>query len=175
MPVKYFSGYFISGLTLTPPAKTNSHLLLWWSWTLREGRKWPFHLICLSSQQFVKFNWNALVSEKFWTRGENNFATRELDVLPDLVMSGALQHLDHLHVDYTRWGQEFWIYNISYMHQIDDKDVDLFIPKGWMDRFVSIGKSLNCNESLSEPCQRPWAHSHSWGGQSFQRSVFFLS
>ena len=35
--------YLISGLTLTPPAKTNSHLLLWWSWTLREGRKWPFH------------------------------------------------------------------------------------------------------------------------------------
>ena len=64
MPVKYFSGYFISGLTLTPPAKTNSHLLLWWSWTLREGRKWPFHLICLWSQQFVKFNWNALVREK---------------------------------------------------------------------------------------------------------------
>ena len=56
--------------------------------------------------------------KKFWTKGENNFATRELDVLPDLVMSGALQHLDHLHVDYTRWGQEFWIYNISYMHQI---------------------------------------------------------
>ena len=110
--------FWISGLTWTPPAKTNSHLLLWWSWTLREGRKWPFHLICLSSQQFVKFNWNALVTEKFWTKGENNFATRELDVLPDLVMSGALQHLDHLHVDYTRWGQDFWIYNISYMHQI---------------------------------------------------------
>ena len=56
--------------------------------------------------------------KKFWTKGENNFAARELDVLPDLVMSGALQHLDHLHVDYTRWDQEFWIYNISYMHQI---------------------------------------------------------
>ena len=110
--------FWISGLTWSPPAKTNSHLLLWWSWTLREGRKWPFHLICLSSQQFVKCNWNALVSEKFWTKVENNFATRELDVLPDLVMSGALQHLDLLHVDYTRWGQEFWIYNISYMHQI---------------------------------------------------------
>ena len=56
--------FWISGLSKSPPAKTNSHLLLWWSWTLREGRKWPFHLICLSSQQFVKFNWNALVREK---------------------------------------------------------------------------------------------------------------
>lgn len=27
---------------------------------------------------------------------------RELDVIPDLVMSGALQHIDHLHVDWTR-------------------------------------------------------------------------
>jgi len=27
---------------------------------------------------------------------------RELDVVPDLVMSGALQHIDHLHVDWTR-------------------------------------------------------------------------
>ena len=28
---------------------------------------------------------------------------RELDVVPDLVMSGALQHIDHLHVDWTRF------------------------------------------------------------------------
>ena len=28
--------------------------------------------------------------------------SRELDVIPDLVMSGALQHIDHLHVDWTR-------------------------------------------------------------------------
>ena len=28
---------------------------------------------------------------------------RELDVVPDLVMSGALQHIDQLHVDWTRW------------------------------------------------------------------------
>merc|ERR1712038_460663 len=27
---------------------------------------------------------------------------RELDVVPDLVMSGALQHIDHIHVDWTR-------------------------------------------------------------------------
>merc|ERR1712109_111171 len=27
---------------------------------------------------------------------------RELDVIPDLVMSGALQHIDHIHVDWTR-------------------------------------------------------------------------
>ena len=26
----------------------------------------------------------------------------ELDVIPDIVMSGALQHIDHLHVDWTR-------------------------------------------------------------------------
>jgi len=40
---------------------------------------------------------------------------RELDVLPDLVMSGALQHLDHLHVDYTRdgWTDLFLVENLS--------------------------------------------------------------
>jgi len=27
---------------------------------------------------------------------------RELDIIPDLVMSGALQHIDNLHVDWTR-------------------------------------------------------------------------
>merc|ERR550525_1104470 len=27
---------------------------------------------------------------------------RELDVVPDLVMSGALQHIDHIHIDWTR-------------------------------------------------------------------------
>ena len=26
-------------------------------------------------------------------------------MIPDLVMSGAFQHLDHVHIDWTRWGQ----------------------------------------------------------------------
>ena len=30
------------------------------------------------------------------------FMSRELEVIPDLVMSGALQYIDHLHVDWTR-------------------------------------------------------------------------
>ena len=34
---------------------------------------------------------------------KNHLFNRELDVIPDLVMSGALQHIDHLHVDWTRW------------------------------------------------------------------------
>jgi hypothetical protein len=30
--------------------------------------------------------------------------TRELDIVPDLVMAGALRHVDNLHVDWTRQG-----------------------------------------------------------------------
>ena len=76
--------YLISGLTLTPPAKTNSHLLLWWSWTLREGRKWPFHLFCLWSQQFVKFNWNALVREKVLNKRWKQFCHQGARCAPRL-------------------------------------------------------------------------------------------
>ena len=36
------------------------------------------------------------------SRAKNYLFNRELDVIPDLVMSGALQHIDHLHVDWTR-------------------------------------------------------------------------
>ena len=40
------------------------------------------------------------------------FSLRELDVVPDLVMSGALQHIDHIHVDWTRYcvqSNESWM------------------------------------------------------------------
>ena len=177
MLVKYFSCYFISGLTLTPPAKTDSHLLLWWSWTLRGGRKWPFHLICLSSQQFVKFNWNALVREKVLNKRWKQFCHQGARCAP---------RLSDVRRPSTPWPPPRWLHQVGprvldiiIIYHICTrflfyKDVDFFIPKGWMDRFVSSGKSLDCNESLGEPRQRPWAHSHSWGGQSFQRSVFFL-
>merc|ERR1719500_1392475 len=39
---------------------------------------------------------------------------RELDVIPDIVMSGALQHIDHLHVDWTNDG---WT-NVSSVQQL---------------------------------------------------------
>jgi len=42
---------------------------------------------------------------------------RELDVIPDLVMSGALQHIDHLHVDWTR---DEWTKNVSLVEQLSD-------------------------------------------------------
>jgi len=40
---------------------------------------------------------------------------RELDVVPDLVMSGALQHIDHLHVDWTKdeWTDESLVDQLS--------------------------------------------------------------
>jgi len=39
---------------------------------------------------------------------------REVDVIPDLVMSGALQYIDHLHVDWTKDG---WT-NVSLVDQL---------------------------------------------------------
>ena len=137
MPVKYFSGYFISGLTLTPPAKTNSHhlswwilnieyflsgwtwtppaktnshLLLWWSWTLREGRKWPFHLICLSSQQFVKFNWNALVREKVLNKRWKQFCHQGARCAP---------RLSDVRRPSTPWPPPRWL------HQVGPRVLDL--------------------------------------------------
>jgi len=65
---------------------------------------------------------------------------KEMEVIPDLVLSGALAHIDTLHVDWhlganwqdpeaqkTKWAIEFFTqlgnrYNISHVAQVDDRD-----------------------------------------------------
>ena len=50
------------------------------------------------SNHYNDFKPSFCATSVFWEQLQ-----RELDVVPDLVMSGALQHIDHLHVDWTRF------------------------------------------------------------------------
>ena len=105
----------ISGLNGTPTTRLNFPLLLSWSWMLKEGNFSFFGwtqfvrlLFLVFSQLYVQKSFK-LFEVRIWpiVQLKKNVANRELDVIPDIVMSGALQHIDHLHVDWTKWVTTF--------------------------------------------------------------------
>ena len=89
---------------------------------------------------------------------------RELDVVPDLVMSGALQHIDHLHVDWTR----FCFESLSCIQNLFKKKdlvklVQILIPtpsQGRLDEHPLGERSLQSNGNPQHLGQRsrPCAH-----------------
>ena len=105
----------ISGLNGTPTTRLNFPLLLSWSWMLKEGNfsffSWTQFvrlLFMVFSQLYVQKSFK-LFKVGIWpiVQLKKYVANRELDVIPDIVMSGALQHIDHLHVDWTKWVTTF--------------------------------------------------------------------
>ena len=87
---------------------------------------------------YVNLNVLAYIEQQNWKTYPFN---RELEVIPDLVMSGALQHIDHLHVDWTRWelmheqfsflqdASQNLTHSCCYIHQRWH-----FSPQGWLDK-----------------------------------------
>ena len=113
------------------------------------------------------------------SRAKNYLFNRELDVIPDLVMSGALQHIDHLHVDWTRWGlmhdqfsflqdaAQSLTHSCCNIHQIWH-----FSPQGWLDKHHFGWTTLWSNEHPQHNWQRAWTFAHNGGNfpKLFDRS-----
>ena len=92
---------------------------------------------------------------------------RELDVVPDLVMSGALQHIDHLHVDWTRFCFES-LSSVQNLFKKKDlvKLVQILIPtpsQGRLDEHPLGERSLQSNGNPQHLGQRSRPCAHNWG------------
>ena len=69
-------------------------------------------------------------------------------------MSGALQHIDNLHVDWTKWE------GLIHHRMID-------FVKGYLDRWIFGWPTFWCDECTHQPWQRTGTGAYNWGGLTF--------